>query len=298
MSLSLSPSHPKLLTPLLFIVPTHASAIHRYRQSQAPELFLGAFLPGPGDARELVGYVCSTLAATPTLTHASMAAHVPGGRTVCVHSVCVARAHRRRGRGRELVRAYVAHVARRAQDAYDRVCLIAHEELVGFYQSTGFTLVGPSAVTHGARPWFEMYVDLAAPAAVPAPAQADILAALQSQARAPRPAAQLLAAFPGGVADLTSDGKNAHDLLCPRDGCGSVILKARGAAPAEGPSVALDPPAGARPACLGALPEPPAQMQWWLVKGSAMAFENISFSRPVGQTGERAASASTVLRSC
>ena len=76
---------------------------------------------------------------------------------------------------------------------------------------------------------------------------------------------------------------NKYDLLCPRLGCGSVILKAGAASWVERESVQLDPPAGqhALPEALGKLPDPPATAQWWLVRGSAMAFENIGFSKTI-----------------
>ena len=51
------------------------------RQSQAGDLFLGAYIDS-NDARQLVGYVCSTLSPAETLTHESMSAHVPNSSSV------------------------------------------------------------------------------------------------------------------------------------------------------------------------------------------------------------------------
>ena len=38
----------------------------------------------------------------------------------------------------------------------ERVLLICKENLVGFYESCGFGLIGPSAVVHGQTPWVDM----------------------------------------------------------------------------------------------------------------------------------------------
>ncbi|KAI0701731.1 hypothetical protein C8Q76DRAFT_240107 [Earliella scabrosa] len=300
----------------------------RYRQSRVPELFLGAYLPGPnGSGRTLIGYVCSTLSSDTTLTHASMSTHVRGGATVCIHSVCVSPEHRRKHVGLGLVKEYVSRIARAGKHAH--VLLIAHAELRGFYEQAGFEWVGPSAVVHGARPWFEMRLELSAPGTsaasrtlseiqdpASAPAQTQTISvagttdadhgqaippglweALQRSSTRTRPTARLLTSFPGAAADVIdappTSGEsptNKYDLLCPRLGCGSVILMRSGACLVERASVQLEPAKSTAglPSCLGPLPAPPATAQWWLVTGSAMAFENIGFSRPVqGLSGRR-----------
>ena len=60
--------------------------------------------------------------------------------------------------GLSLLREYVDRI--RAYGGYKRVLLMAHEELIGFYQQAGFTLAGKSAVQHGSREWFELRLDL------------------------------------------------------------------------------------------------------------------------------------------
>ena len=272
---------------------------HRYRQSQAPELFLGAYLPGPdGTGRTLIGYVCSTLSPDTTLTHESMSKHVPGAKSVCIHSVCVAQEHRKKHFGLNLVKEYVRRLAEAGQ--YDRVLLIAHEELRAFYEKAGFEFVGQSAVVHGARPWFEMRKNLSSSGIAPPDAldqtqtqqlPAGLWEALARSSTRTRPVPRLLPSFARAVEDVTvtdaSNGSptNTYDLLCPRHGCGSIILKAGVAKWVERGSVQLEPPGSAIPECLGALPAPPATAQWWLVTPNAMAFENIGFSRPVQATG-------------
>ncbi|KAI0826657.1 acyl-CoA N-acyltransferase [Trametes gibbosa] len=284
----------------------------RYRQSQAPELFLGAFLPTPeSKGRTLIGYICATLSPDTTLAHESMSTHVPGSSSICIHSVCVALTHRRRHIGLDLVNEFVARAeaAARAGAGYERVLLITHEELQQFYAKAGFTLVGLSSVVHGTRPWYEMRKDIlldahnlaadapAVSAFMPPEAQAlpaGLWEALERSSRSARASARLLTSFPNAVKDViteTNEGSaggppaNKHDLLCPRPGCGSVILKDGVAGWVERESVQVDLSAQALPEWLGTLPAPPAMAQWWLVKPNAMAFENIGFSRAVQATG-------------
>ncbi|KAH9950740.1 acyl-CoA N-acyltransferase [Amylocystis lapponica] len=255
----------------------------QYRQSQAPDLFLGAYLPTQ-PRRTLVAYVCSTLSPDPTLTHASMSTHVPSAPSVCIHSVCVAPEHRRKGVALALLREYLSRLER---SGHTRALLITHEELRGLYEQAGFEWAGPSAVVHGARPWFEMWRALA-----PAPSEAEpsvppgLWEALQRSSARSRPRGRLLATFPNGLADVSErtegggPATNAFDLLCPREGCGSVLLKAGVAGLTERESVRLEPPEFAH-GSLPRLPAPPAPMQWWRVVPNAMAFENVGFSRGV-----------------
>ncbi|KAI0360716.1 acyl-CoA N-acyltransferase [Trametes cingulata] len=289
----------------------------RYRQSQAPELFLGAYVPAPdGRGRKLVGYVCATLSPDDTLTHESMSTHVPGAASICIHSVCIDAEHRHRQVGLNLVKEFVARAERAVREdnaSYQRILLIAHEELRGFYEKAGFQWAGLSSVVHGSRPWYEMRKEIQGAGAVPAPPEttgaqtqqeqapsepqelpAGLWEALQRSSTRSRPVARLLTSFPNAVKDVVSDIggdgtggllTNKYDLLCPRLGCGSVILKSGVASWVERESVQLEPPGQRLPESLGALPAPPATAQWWLVKPNAMAFENIGFSRAVQATG-------------
>ncbi|OBZ77712.1 putative N-acetyltransferase C9.02c [Grifola frondosa] len=264
----------------------------RYRQSQVPDLFLGAFLPRDA-GRTLIAYVCATLSPAPTLTHESMSTHIPASSSVCIHSVCVSPALRRKRVGLNLVKEYLARVeaAARGGAGYDRVLLIAHEELRGFYEAAGFEWVGKSAVVHGVRPWYEMrkVFNLASPTEVQPPTQgvpAGLWEALQRSNARLKPTPRLLSTFPGGVQDIVSDlgGEgagsltNRFDLLCPRVGCASTILKSGVARWVERASVQLEPPGHPVSSPLAALPTPPATMQWWLVTPNARSLK-ISGSR-------------------
>ncbi|KAI9596609.1 hypothetical protein BDF19DRAFT_438026 [Syncephalis fuscata] len=147
-----------------------------YRQAHAPELFLGAYTTTADDgaysvkADSLVGFITSTLAAAPSITENSMTKHDPLGKTVCVHSVCVAPTHRRKGIALALLREY-EHRLRQAnakfslvsnsnQNRYEKIALIAHKELIPLYEKVGYTLLGQSDIIHGPDPWFELQLKL------------------------------------------------------------------------------------------------------------------------------------------
>ncbi|KAJ7100605.1 acyl-CoA N-acyltransferase [Mycena belliarum] len=261
------------------------------RQRQAAELFLGAYQDaGTGSDEHLVGYICSTLSPDPTLTHHSMATHVPGSSSVCIHSVCVSPACRRQGIALQLLREYIVRLetAHREKSApYERVLLITHSNLRQLYEKAGFQWVGPSAVVHGSEPWFEMRIILGS---VAQRMPQGVLEALQRPSRNPVP--QLFSSFPGGVTEVSSAESagilvNKYDLLCPRTDCGSVILKSGVAKLTEAPSVQMEPADHPLNTLLPALPAPPSAAQWWLVAPSAMEFENIGFSRAVDLLGDK-----------
>ncbi|KAJ8689821.1 hypothetical protein PTI98_012682 [Pleurotus ostreatus] len=216
----------------------------RFRQSQAGNLFLGGYLVS-GEQRRLIGYVCSTLSPATTLTHESMSTHVPGSSSICIHSICIAKEHTKQGFGSKLLKEYISRLQLAAKDpstSYDRILLIAHEELRGFYEKAGFEWAGESSVKHGSRPWFEMRKILdSSNDATPLP-PADIAPPLQglppglwealqkSSTSRNKPVPRPLSSFPGGIETLiqttdTGISTNKFDLLCPRPGCGSIILK-------------------------------------------------------------------------
>ncbi|KAJ3720375.1 acyl-CoA N-acyltransferase [Lentinula raphanica] len=138
------------------------------RQSQAPELFLGAFKFKPNSSSpestdlELIAYICGTQSNSSQLTHSSMSQHVPDGLSVCIHSVCVSKDYRRQGVGLGLLKEYVNRLRdlRRSKADIERILLISHEELIPLYAKAGFKLVGESSVKHGERIWYEMKLEL------------------------------------------------------------------------------------------------------------------------------------------
>ncbi|XP_038649375.1 serotonin N-acetyltransferase-like [Scyliorhinus canicula] len=126
----------------------------QYRQREAGDLFLGHFIND-----KLIGFVCGTRSLADHLTEKSMQVHEPAGTTVCIHSVCVDEAWRRRGVALGLLRHYVASVMQ-THPALRRICLISHQHLLPLYTKAGFTMIGPSSVNHGLEAWYECIFNL------------------------------------------------------------------------------------------------------------------------------------------
>lgn len=277
------------LLAVAYIITLH----YRYRQVQAPDLFLGAYDVSQ-NSRTLIGFICSTATASASLTHDSISVHDPEGSSVCIHAVCVSPDHRRKGIALSLLQQYLSQLERARQEGarYERVLLIVHEHLRSLYEKAGFEWLGKSDVVHGSEPWYQMRRILKSVPALPEQTPSvppGLWEALQrSSTRAP-PTAQLLPAYADGLEDVveqspsSSARTNKFDLLCPRPGCGSIILKNGVATLVERESLQLEP-AGSQ-GTLASLPDPPATLSWWRVTPNAMAFENIGFSKTIMREG-------------
>jgi hypothetical protein len=168
-----------------------------------------------------------------------MSTHVPNSSAVCIHSVCVAKAHQRKGIGLALLKEYVHRLeSRNSADGakLHRVLLITHEELRPFYELAGFEWLGPSSVVHGFRPWFQMRRDLKSETpermiqghvSIPS----NILEAL-GRPKDTIIAGKLISDFHHGLSDLLEldDSRpgvsvNKYNLVCSRAECGSLVLK-------------------------------------------------------------------------
>jgi guanine nucleotide exchange factor len=163
-----------------------------------------------------------------------MSIHDPAGQSICIHGVCVRVEHRRKGIATALLKEYLNRISAAADDpmrlerVYERVLLITHEEMRKLYEGAGFTWIGKSDVAHGSKPWFEMRWDVPSTSAQQIPP--NVFDALQqTTSKKKRPLGKLLSDF-SGMSDVSvtneKSGKtlNAFDLLCPRSGCGCVIL--------------------------------------------------------------------------
>jgi ribosomal protein S18 acetylase RimI-like enzyme len=80
--------------------------------------------------------------------------HQEEGRTVAVHSLAVLPSLQNRGLGSTLLKAFVQRLG--YVQAADRVVLLAHGELVKFYEKLGFENKGPSKATFGGGNWVDM----------------------------------------------------------------------------------------------------------------------------------------------
>ncbi|KAH9003313.1 acyl-CoA N-acyltransferase [Lactarius hatsudake] len=264
--------------------PEEAATIEKlsFRQKNAQELFLGAFVPQTDSGRTLLGYIDGVLSSETTLTSESMSTHEPGARTVLIHGVCVSPNVRRRGIANALLSEYQRRLA--AAGSCDRVLLISHEDRASLYERAGFKSRGISSITFAGTPWLELeWVVPVDTIDSQGTSQAEItprlLAALQNQSAQPPRNGQLFSSIEKGVL-YDSQTLNRFDLLCVNERCGSVILKRGVAVFHERESVQLEPAGTSHPDLPG-LPSPPEKTQWWLVTPSPMLFENIGFSNPV-----------------
>ncbi|KAH0294141.1 polyamine acetyltransferase, variant, partial [Aureobasidium sp. EXF-3399] len=80
--------------------------------------------------------------------------HREEGRTVAVHSLAVLPSLQNRGLGSTLLKAYIQRLG--YVQAADRVALLAHGELIKFYEKLGFENKGPSKATFGGGNWVDM----------------------------------------------------------------------------------------------------------------------------------------------
>ncbi|EMD36372.1 hypothetical protein CERSUDRAFT_95688 [Gelatoporia subvermispora B] len=132
----------------------------------------------------------------------------------------------------DLLSEYVARLQTTSYEGAgdERILFIAHEELLGLYEKAGSMRRTPTSQSPAPQP--------------PAAAPDDLWAALERASSRPKAKAQLLLCFANGVQDLNvdSDGSrtNKYNLLCPREGCGSVILKDGSATAVERESVRLE----------------------------------------------------------
>jgi GNAT superfamily N-acetyltransferase len=122
--------------------------------------------------RRLIAHVVATRSPAPSVTDASMGlppdwktnrsslpakdeeepiGHQEQGGTVCIHSLAVAKEHQGIGLGTVLMKAYIQRI--KDSKCADRLALLAHDHLVGFYTGLGFENMGPSKATFGGGGW-------------------------------------------------------------------------------------------------------------------------------------------------
>jgi GNAT superfamily N-acetyltransferase len=155
-----------------------------YRLTKCQELSLGLFsrptlseaakAKSPATAK-LLAHIVATRTPAPVVTDASMGlpddwktrrsslprpgeddpvGHQEQGGTIAVHSLAVAVDHQKKGLGSVLMKAYMQRI--KDSKTADRITLLAHDHLVGFYEKLGFKNMGPSACTFGGGGWNNM----------------------------------------------------------------------------------------------------------------------------------------------
>ncbi|KAI9257916.1 acyl-CoA N-acyltransferase [Sporodiniella umbellata] len=128
-----------------------------YAAQSGPELFLVAQISG-----QVAGFVCSTLSHEELVTDESMESHEHGGRTVCLHSVCVSPSLRHKGIATQLLKHWISLLRKvnREQRKYNRISLLSRPTLLKLYENVGFVNLGKSKVVHGPEPWFDCILEL------------------------------------------------------------------------------------------------------------------------------------------
>jgi len=117
----------------------------------------------------LLGHIVATKTTNSTVTDDDM--NVPGanasdrtvghreeGRTICIHSLAVLPEYQNRGLGKTLMLAYIQRLE--SHGIADRIALIAHEELIPYYEGFGFTSQGKSEAQFGGGGWFDLVHEL------------------------------------------------------------------------------------------------------------------------------------------
>lgn len=87
-------------------------------------------------------------------TSSSSLGHREEGRTIAVHSLAVLPSLQGQGLGSTLLKAFYQRMG--YVQAADRITLLAHGELVKFYEKLGFENKGPSKATFGGGNWVDM----------------------------------------------------------------------------------------------------------------------------------------------
>ncbi|ELU00181.1 hypothetical protein CAPTEDRAFT_220811 [Capitella teleta] len=134
--------------------PDEAESLETFqrRQTEAPELFIGLYEEG---TTNLIAFICSTRSAGPTWTTQSMKTHLPLGECVCIHSVVVAKQHRKKGIARKLLSFYETHLLT-LNPKPSKIVFVCKENIIDFYKYLGYSYLGPSSEVYGSARWFSM----------------------------------------------------------------------------------------------------------------------------------------------
>lgn len=117
----------------------------------------------------LVGHIIATKIHSSVITGLAMelpsaedptAGHFEGSRTVGIHSVVIDPEWQGKNLGTLLLHDYIQKLSN--QDLGDKVVIIAHKELIPFYEKIGFNNLGESDCKFGGDTWYDMAIDLIA----------------------------------------------------------------------------------------------------------------------------------------
>ena len=94
-------------------------------------------------------------------TMADTPGHHENGRTIAVHSLGVLPEFQRKGLGKTVMKSYIQRME--SSGISDRIALLAHDNLINFYESLGFDNRGKSDVGFGGGGWTNMVTDSLGP---------------------------------------------------------------------------------------------------------------------------------------
>ena len=80
--------------------------------------------------------------------------HQEHGRTIAVHSLAVLPTFRNRGLGKIIMKSYKQRIE--SSGIADRMSLVAHDDLIRFYEKLGFVNKGASQCQFGSGGWFDI----------------------------------------------------------------------------------------------------------------------------------------------
>jgi len=121
----------------------------------------------------LVAHICATRSVDEVVTDEAMdyprdwnsenpspstKGHREDGRTICLHSLAVLPNFQGKSLGRTLLAAYIGMM--NGAGIADRIALIAHEDMVPFYERLKFVNKGPSKAEFGGGNWIDMVYHL------------------------------------------------------------------------------------------------------------------------------------------
>jgi len=117
----------------------------------------------------LVGHIIATKILAQSITNASMelpsssdptAGHIEGSRVVGIHSLVIDPEWQGKNLGTLLMHDYIQKLSN--QDLGDKVVIIAHKELIPFYEKIGFNNLGESDCKFAGSAWYDLAIDLIA----------------------------------------------------------------------------------------------------------------------------------------
>lgn len=117
----------------------------------------------------LLGHIVATKTTNSVVTDNDMAiptsgeedpaiGHKESGRTICIHSLAVLPQYQGRGLGKTLMKAYLQRME--SSRAANRVALIAHEEMIPYYEGFVFENRGKSKAEFAGGGWYDMVREL------------------------------------------------------------------------------------------------------------------------------------------